>query len=152
MTDLVPPEIDALNRNGFDIERFFEIARAVGHGKALGIDYQASGPDWAELKLEARPELVGVLSEGIVASGAIVSLVDTCSGAAVWQKLNKFEPIATIDLRLDYLRPAFEGDKIVARCECYKMTKAIAFTRGIAHTGDPERPVAHVTGTFILRP
>ena len=152
MTDPIPPEIDALNRNGFDIERFFEIARAVGHGKALGIDYQGSGPDWAELTLEARPELIGVPEDRIVASGAIVGLVDTCCGAAVWQKLDRFEPIATIDLRIDYLRPAFEGDMLVARCECYKMTKAIAFTRGIAHTGDPERPVAHVTGTFILRP
>ena len=152
MTDHIPPEIDAINRDGFDIERFFQIARAVGHGKALGIAYDKSGPDWAQLTMEARDELVGVPADGIVASGAIVSLVDTCSGAAVWQKLDRFEPIATIDLRLDYLRPAFKGDTLVARCECYKMTKAIAFTRGIAHTGDPERPVAQVTGTFILRP
>ena len=67
---------------------------------------------------------------GILASGAIVSLLDTAGGASVWMALGHFQPIVTIDLRLDYLRPAIKGETVIARCECYKLTRAIGFVRG----------------------
>jgi len=136
----------------FDPAKFFEIARNVGHGRALGLEYRDSGPDWAELALPWRKELVGVREGGILASGAIVSLIDTASGTAVWVKMGHFQPIVTLDLRLDYLRPATEGETVVARCECYKLTKSIGFVRGIAHGGDPEHPIAHSAATFMLNP
>ncbi len=146
------PEGDAAGRAGFDPARFFEIARNVGHGRALGLEYRDSGPDWAELALPWKPELVGVREGGILATGAIVSLIDTASGTSVWVKMGHFQPIVTLDLRLDYLRPATEGETIVARCECYKLTRSIGFVRGIAHGGDPERPIAHSAATFMLNP
>jgi uncharacterized protein (TIGR00369 family) len=96
--------------------------------------------------------LVGVREGGILASGAIVSLIDTASGTAVWVKMGHFQPIVTLDLRLDYLRPATEGETVLARCECYKLTKSIGFVRGIAHGGNPERPIAHSAATFMLNP
>jgi len=136
----------------FDPAKFFEIARNVGHGRALGLEYRDSGPDWAELALPWRKELVGVREGGILASGAIVSLIDTASGTAVWVKMGHFQPIVTLDLRLDYLRPATEGETVLARCECYKLTKSIGFVRGVAHGGDPERPIAHSAATFMLNP
>jgi uncharacterized protein (TIGR00369 family) len=134
----------------FDPERFFALARKVGHGRALGLRYQDSGPDWMELCLPWRPELVGVPATGILASGAILSLIDTASGAAIWVKLGRFKPIVTLDLRLDYMRPALKGETVHARCECTKLTKRVAFVRGVAHGGDPERPIAHSAATFML--
>ena len=133
----------------FDPERFFQIARSVGHGKALGLEYRASGPNWMELGLPWREELVGVRETGVLASGAIVSLIDTASGASVWMALGYFVPIVTLDLRLDYMRPAVKGETVIARCECVKLTKQIAFIRGVAHGGDPERPIAHSAATFM---
>jgi hypothetical protein len=58
----------------FDPERFFELARRVGHGKALGLEYRASGPNWMELSLPWREELVGVPEKGVLASGASSSI------------------------------------------------------------------------------
>jgi uncharacterized protein (TIGR00369 family) len=136
----------------FDPERFFALMRNVGHGRALGIEYRASGAHWVELALPWREELVGVEDSGILASGAIVSLVDTAGGASIWMALGRFQPIVTIDLRLDYLRPAIKGETVVARCECYKLTRAIGFVSGIAHGGDADRPIARATGTFMLNP
>jgi uncharacterized protein (TIGR00369 family) len=132
----------------FDPERFFKLARSVGHGRALGMDFGASGDDWAELFLPWREELVGVPETGILASGAIVSLIDTASGMAVWVALGKFNPLVTIDMRIDYLRPAFRGESVRARCECTKLTRRIAFTRGTAFVGD--KPIAYSSGTFML--
>ena len=136
----------------FDPERFFEMARNYGHGRALGLEYRQSADDWIELALPWREELVGLTQEGILASGAIVSLVDTAGGASIWMALGKFQPIVTIDLRLDYLRPAVKGETVIARCECYKLTRAIGFVRGVAHGGDDDRPIARATGTFMLNP
>jgi acyl-coenzyme A thioesterase PaaI-like protein len=61
----------------------------------------------------------------------------------------RLPPVVTLDLRLDYLRPAAKGETVIARCECYKLTRQVAFVRGIAHGGDPERPIAHSAGTFM---
>ena len=143
---------DAANADGaaFDPVRFFELARQVGHGRALGMEYGSSGDNWTELSLPWADRLVGVPDRGILASGAIVSLIDTASGAAVWVTLGKFMPLVTLDLRIDYLRPALEGETVHARCECTRLTRRIAFTRGIAHTGDPERPIAFSSGTFVV--
>jgi len=137
------------DKPAFDPERFFEVARSVGHGKALGLEYRASGPNWMELSLPWREELVGVPETGVLASGAIVSLIDTASGGSVWMALGYFVPIVTLDLRLDYMRPAVKGETVIARCECVKLTRQIAFIRGIAHGGDPERPIAHSAATFM---
>ena len=134
----------------FDPERFFELARRVGHGKALGLEYRGSGPNWMELSLPWREELVGVPETGVLASGAIVSLIDTASGGSVWMKLGRFVPIVTLDLRLDYMRPALKGETVIACCECVKLTRQIAFIHGVAHGGDPERPIAHSAATFMV--
>ena len=144
------PEEDALGQDRFDPERFFELARRVGHGRALGLEYCGSGPNWMELALPWREELVGVAESGILASGAIVSLIDTASGGSVWMRLGRFIPIVTLDLRLDYMRPAVKGETLQARCECVKLTRRIAFIRGVAHGGDPQRPIAHSAATFML--
>ena len=135
----------------FDPLRFVEVARRVGHGKALGVEYRDSGPDWMELALPWREELVGVPETGVLASGVIVSLLDTAGGASVWMKLGKFVPIVTLDLRIDYMRPALKSETVIARCQCVKMTRQIAFVRGVAHSGHPHRPVAHCAATFMLR-
>jgi uncharacterized protein (TIGR00369 family) len=144
MSDLATP--------GFDPRAFFELARRIGHGRALGLEFRESGGNWAELALPWREELVGVPETGVLASGAIVSLIDTASGTSVWVTMDKFMPILTVDLRLDYLRPAVKGETIVARCECVKVTRRIAFVRGVAHGRDPERPIAHSAATFMLNP
>jgi len=134
----------------FDPERFFELARRVGHGMALGLEYRASGDNWMELCLPWREELVGVPETGVLASGAIVSPIDTASGGSVWMTLGHFVPIVTLDLRLDYMRPALKGETVIAHCKCVKLTRQIAFIRGVAHGGDPERPIAHSAATFML--
>ena len=139
-----------MSSDGFDPQTFFKLARRVGHGRALGLDYHDSGEAWVELALPWRPELVSIPETGIMATGAIVSLIDTCSGTAVWKRMGGFKPIVTVDLRLDYLRPAAKGETVVARCECYKLTRRVAFVRGVAHGGEDARPIAHSAATFMI--
>ena len=122
----------------------------VGHGGALGIDYVAHGLDWVELSLPYDEKLIGLPVTGVIASGPIISLMDMATSVAIWIKLDRFRHQATLDLRVDYLRPAAAGKTVIGRGECYGVTRSIAFVRGIAHDGDPADPVAHVTGTFMF--
>ena len=132
----------------FDARRFFS-ARIGGHGAALGIDYRDHGEDWVELELPWRPELVGDPERGLLASGPILAMMDVATSAAVWTRAGVFVAHATLDLRVDYLRPAASGRTLVGRGECYRLTRQVAFVRGQAHDGDPGDPVAHVAGTFM---
>jgi uncharacterized protein (TIGR00369 family) len=134
----------------FDPRRFMSYVRRVGHGGALGIDYVAHGPDWAELSLPYDEKLIGMPESGVIASGPIISLMDMATSIAIWVKLERFRHQATLDLRVDYLRPAQAGRTVIGRGECYGVTRSIAFVRGTAHDGDAGDPVAHVTGTFMF--
>jgi uncharacterized protein (TIGR00369 family) len=134
----------------FDPKRFTDYASRVGHGGALGILYVGHGEDWVELGLDYREKLVGVVATGVIASGPIVSLMDMATSMAIWVKLGRFRHQATLDMRVDYLRPAVPGRRIVGRGQCYRVTRSVGFVRGTAHDGDAEDPVAHVTGTFMF--
>lgn len=133
----------------FDIARFLG-SRMNGHGGVLGIGYHAEGADWIELALPYDEKLVGDPERGVIASGAIVTLMDMATSVAVWLKQGRFVPQATLDLRVDYLRPATPGKTVIGRGECLKITRSIAFVRGQAHDGDPDDPLALVAGTFMV--
>ncbi|MBB4086462.1 PaaI family thioesterase [Sphingomonas carotinifaciens] len=133
----------------FDIDRFAAAGGFGGHGGRLGMRYHAHGPDWAELALPYDPALVGDPESGVIASGPIITIMDMATSLAVWLKRGRFVAHATLDLRVDYLRPATPGATVIGRGECYRVTHSIAFVRGQAHDGNPDDPVAHVTGTFM---
>ena len=134
----------------FDPERFMNYVRQVGHGGALGIAYRGHGDDWSELTLPYDERLVGMPDSGILASGPIISLMDMATSLAIWVRLGRFRHQATLDLRVDYLRPAVPGRDIVGRGECYRVTRSVGFVRGLAHDGEVDDPVAHVSGTFMF--
>jgi uncharacterized protein (TIGR00369 family) len=121
-----------------------------GHNAALGIQYVGHGSDWCEMRLPYDERLTSSSETKIMASGPIFTMMDMVSSLALWFKAEQFQPQATLDLRVDYLRPAAPGKDIIGRGECYALTKSIGFVRGVAHDGDPEKPVAHVAGTFML--
>jgi len=131
----------------FDPARFLN--SRLGHGGAIGIGYRAHGPDWAELELPYDERLIGNVDTGVIASGPILSMMDMATSLAVWLRADAFVAHATLDLRVDYLRPATPGKTVIGRGECYRLTRSIAFVRGQAHDGDPNDPLAHVAGTFM---
>ena len=133
---------------GFDPERFFG-AGFRGHAGTIGAGYLAHGADWAELSLPYDPRLIGDPESGVIASGPILALMDMATSVGVWLRLGRFHAHATLDLRIDYLRPATPGRTVIGRGECYRITRSIAFVRGQAHDGDPEDPIANVAGTFM---
>jgi uncharacterized protein (TIGR00369 family) len=121
-----------------------------GHNAVIGTHYHAHGPGWAELELPYDKKLVSDEATGILASGPILTMMDMVTSMSIWLKTGVFQPQATLDLRIDYLRPAKPGNTVYGHGECYHVTKSIAFVRGHAHDGDPDKPIAHVAGTYFF--
>lgn len=120
-----------------------------GHSKKLGMRYRAHGADWVELELPWREDLVGEVDRGVLASGPIISMLDMASGLAIWTTHGAFVPIATLDLRVDYQRPARKESPVFGRVECFRLSRSAAFVRGIAHDGEESDTVATMSGVFM---
>ncbi len=136
----------------FDPALVAKVILARGHPGWLGLHYVAHGANWVELALPWRDDLVGEDGTGILASGPIISLMDMAAGMAIWSTSGVFEPVATLDLRVDYMRPARPRAAVNGRVQCYRRTRSAAFVRGVAHDGDPDDPVAHIAGVFMTTP
>jgi acyl-coenzyme A thioesterase PaaI-like protein len=133
----------------FDPETVNRIMGKFGHSGFIGMEYVGHGNDWVELSFDWREDLVADPTTGILASSAVISLLDNATSMSIWTKLGSFRPQVTMDLRLDYLRPSPAGERVYGRGICYHLTRSVGFVRGIAHNGDIEKPLAHAAGTFI---
>jgi uncharacterized protein (TIGR00369 family) len=122
----------------------------IPHNKALGMELLELERGEAKFRLPYDEKLVGNPDTGVLHGGAITALLDASSGAAVFAALTEWVPIATLDLRIDYLRAAEAGRDVVCRATCYKTTRNVAFTRAIAYHDDPADPIASSVGTFML--
>ena len=136
--------------DAFDPLQMIRLMSRNGHNALIGVEYNAHGVGWAELRLPYNQALVGDAATGILASGPIFTMMDMATSMSIWLKRGRFQPQATLDLRVDYLQPAEPGKDVFGRGECYRLTRSIAFVRGQAHDGDPERPIAHVAGTYMF--
>ena len=122
----------------------------VPHNKALGLVFERFGRGEAVVTLPYHPRLVGNPDTGVLHGGAITSLLDACCGAAVFMALDAPQPIATLDLRIDYLKPAAPGLDVRAHATCFKVTRNVAFVRAMAFHHDEGDPIAAAAGTFML--
>jgi uncharacterized protein (TIGR00369 family) len=126
------------------------LSQEVPHNQALGLVLEDVGAGEASVRLPYQDFLVGNPETGVLHGGAVTSLIDVACGVAVFVKLMRLARIATLDLRVDSLRPARPGKDVTAQAECYKVTRSVAFVRALAHDGDAADAVASAQGTFII--
>lgn len=82
------------------------MANQIPFNRVLGIQIVELGEGHATLSVDYRPELVGDPKRPALHGGVISALIDTSGGAAVWTTIGEHDRISTIDMRVDYLRPA----------------------------------------------
>lgn len=104
----------------------------------------------ASLMVPARPTWSGDTERNRIHTGCLSVLADTTCGIAVGTALDKLEPFATLDLRMDYLRSADASKNLICDAHCYRLSRSVAFVRGELRQPGSEEIVAVANATFML--
>ena len=119
------------------------------HSRLLGIKFVAVDKGRATLSLPYNKSLIGDTRTRIIHGGAVTTLLDQTAGLAAIAGFNELGTVATLNLGIDYMRPAKPGETVIAQAHCYRATRHVAFVRAIAHDGDDTDPVATCQGKFM---
>jgi uncharacterized protein (TIGR00369 family) len=121
----------------------------IPHSSALGLKFVSGERGRATMRVPYNTALVGNPKTGVLHGGVITSLIDTTSALSVFSLLNTEEAVATLDLRVDYLRGATPGEEVYCTAECYRLGRQIAFTHATVYQASSDQPIAHGVGTFM---
>lgn len=138
-----PPDIDAV----------LAFYAAIPHHQAIGLDVLSADETVARMRMGYDPRFIGDPDTGAVHGGLVTTMMDATGGLAVLAQVPQGTPVATLDLRLDYLRAAAAGATLIGEVQCFKVTPNVAFTRGTAYEeGNPDDPVANFIATYMIKP
>lgn len=121
----------------------------IPYAVASGMKVTELGKGTVSLYQPARDTWTGDSELQMIHTGCLSVLADTACGLAVGAAMDTPEPIATLDLRMDYLRPAMANTELVCKAECYRLSRSIGFVRGQVFQIGQDEPVATVNATFM---
>ena len=130
--------------------RWQKFSHVSPYKRELGLMPHAVHPEWCALKVEYQETLVGDPATQVLHGGVITALLDAAFGFAILVKLPEIRPMATLDLRIDYLKPATPGRVVLGGAVCYKLTPELAFVRGCAYHESPDDPIAAAVGIYMF--
>ena len=132
------------------------MAQGTPQAAALNLRLVSVGADGAAMAVPWRDELVGDPQTEVMAGGVITTLLDhvcglsvSCAVIAAGGGFMQYG-MATLDLRIDYMRPAQPRREVIALARCYKLTRSIAFVRASAFEDDETDPVATAQAAFAF--
>ena len=133
---------------------FHEIAQwlcKIPHSQILQLEFIQGERGQATMRLPYQERLVGDSRTGVLHGGVITALIDNTSALSIFSLLDEPCGYPTLDLRIDYLRPATPGIDVYCSAECYRMGREIAFTRATAYQEGNAQPVAYGVAKFMRR-
>lgn len=120
------------------------------HAGFLGLEIISLARGRGVMRIPYHAELAGNATSGVLHGGVITTVLDAVCGLSVIAALDRPATIATLDLRIDYLKPATPGSAVTAAGHCYKVTRNICFVRAQAYHDNPDDPIAHCAATFMI--
>lgn len=135
-----------------DNTRYMQLATRfvseIPHGVALGLSVEKVKHAEVVLRIPYQDFLLGDVDRGLIHGGVFTSVIDSASGLAAICALPDMQAIATLDLRIDNMRPGIKGKDIYTWAKCYRITSQIAFVRAVAYQ-DRDRPLVTSSSAFM---
>ena len=113
------------------------------HHVGIKVDEVAPGLSRCSLPIEDHHRN----STGVAHGGVLFTLADTAMGAALYSSLEKGEIAATIEIKIGYFKPVFDGT-LVCNATVVNKGKSIASLEASIHNGDVL--VSKASGTFAI--
>jgi uncharacterized protein (TIGR00369 family) len=123
---------------------------SVPLNRAIGMKLVTLEEDGCFFTIPYDERMVGNPETRIMHGGVITAFIDAACGAAVLAALKGLRRVATLDLRIDYMRPAAPERTVTCHARCYRVTRHVAFTRAEAYLDSPDELVATAAGTFAI--
>jgi acyl-coenzyme A thioesterase PaaI-like protein len=126
------------------------VEEGTPHNRALGVRLVDAGPAGVVCTVPHSQVPAGDVETGEMDEGVLATLMDVTCGSAVCVRLGRLQRMATLELRIDFVRSPRPGRLLIAEGQCYGVRRSVAFVRALAHDGDRGDVVACAQGTFIL--
>lgn len=126
------------------------ILEKLPHVEALGLTVIEMQRGSCLFEVQYAPHLVGNLETGVIHGGVITTLLDSAGGAAAFSVVPAGASVATLDLRIDYLKQAEPGKAILGYATCYRQTRHVVFVKGHAYHDATDDPIAHFVASFMV--
>jgi len=130
--------------------RLSSLIAGIPHAVEIGLTALEEDTEGVLCVAPYDARFVGNPDTRIVHGGLIATMLDSACGFAVMTRTGRVSGIATLDLRIDYMRPATPGKDIFVHAACFKVATSIAFVRGFAYDAAREDPIATCVATFML--
>jgi uncharacterized protein (TIGR00369 family) len=101
------------------------------------------------IRLQIRPELIN--AGGLLSGVVTYALVDYCMGSTLWAQTTRPERIATINISINYIQTATEGE-IVCRTELDRRNRSNAVLHSEVRHEDGRLLVAAIGSYAIYTP
>jgi uncharacterized protein (TIGR00369 family) len=115
---------------------------------ALGVSMDEITQDGAVMSMPCVADVCD--HDGVLHRGAIATLLDTACGLAIFVRLGDMRPIATIDLRVDFITMPKAGEGVFCNVMCFAVEGNIAYVRGEAFGRVGGNLLASVSGSFAI--
>jgi uncharacterized protein (TIGR00369 family) len=123
----------------------------IPFNRHLGIRVKELRPGHAALELPFRDEFIGDPVRRVLHGGVLSTLIDTCGGAAVWTQVELEDRVSTVDLRVDYLRPA-PGADLVCEGTVQRLGNRVGVVEmRLYSSANPGRLIATGKGVYNIR-
>lgn len=139
-----------------DQKKILQIAKMWNHrGRGLitemDLKIEKVALDGVLVRMPFNPSFCADEEKTLLHGGVLTALLDSVFGLANFVAIEGISSMATLDLRVDYLRPAKSRSDIMVRAECFRQTRHIAFNSGSIWFDEPDQAeVARGTASFAL--
>ena len=143
MTGEINPAIGAMLKNARDW-----LTHEHSLFRSLDLEPLLIGKGKATFAVDLPDQFAG--ADGAIHGGLLTIIMDSIFGLSVFTALDQLKPIATINLRSDYLADAAPGTRVICDADCYKVVDEVAFVTGKVTVKNSGLLLASGSGAFMV--
>lgn len=126
-------------------------ARGKGLITHMALEIEEVSTEGVRVRMPFNPDFCVDVDHTRLHGGILTALLDSVFGLANFVAIGGVSTMATLDLRVDYLRPARSRADVIVRAHCFRETRHIAFNSGsIWFDGHEDAEIARGTASFAL--